>query len=73
MGFATMDPRNLIFYDIKSVIGNVLVANPPQVFLSAVYFSFNSLITCMLLGWEWVSYAHERKGLRVSAEPPRGA
>lgn len=73
MDFGKVDIRGLIEYDIISVIGNVLVANSLEVFLSAVYFSYNSLFTCMLLGWERASYAHERKGLKVSAKPPKGA
>jgi hypothetical protein len=73
IGFGAIDTRGLINTGPHSVIGNVLVANSPQVLLSAVYFSYNSLFTCMLLGWEWASYAHQRKGLRVSAAPRRGA
>jgi hypothetical protein len=72
MGFGKVDPRGMINYNIFSVIANVLVANSPQVLLSAVYVSYNSMFTCMLLGWEWASFAYERKGLRVSAESPRG-
>lgn len=69
IGFGTLDPRTVIWYKIRSIIGNTLVANVVQVFLSVVYFSYNSLFTCMLLGHEWASYAHRRKGLRVSSKP----
>lgn len=52
-----------------TVIGIALVANSPQVILSVLYFSYNGLFTTMLLGHEWISYAHKRKGLRVSRKP----
>ena len=51
------------------VIGNVLIANLPQVILSMIYYTYNSLFTCFLAGREWSSYARTRKGLRVSAKP----
>jgi hypothetical protein len=46
-----------------------LIANFPQVLLSFLYFAYNSLFTAMLMGYEWVSYAHKKKGLRVSRRP----
>jgi hypothetical protein len=46
-----------------------LVANIPQLILSIIYFSYNGLLTAMLMGHEWTSYAHKRKGLRVSRKP----
>lgn len=48
----------------------VLFANLPQVVLSFVYLSFNSLVTCMLLVSEYASYEVQRKSLRVTT--PRG-
>jgi hypothetical protein len=71
LGFGTVDPRTTISWEIDatSTISNVLVANSAQVILSAIYFSYNGLFTCMLLGQEWTSYAHHRKGLRVSRAP----
>lgn len=71
LGFGTVDPRTIIDWNIShtSTINNVLVANSAQVILSAIYFSYNGLFTCMLLGQEWASYAHHRKGLRVSRAP----
>lgn len=55
-----------------SVATLALVANLPQLMLSILYFTYNSCFTIMLMGYEWVSYAYERKGLRVSSKP-RGA
>ena len=71
LGFGTVDPRTTITWgiDMTSTIVNVLIANSAQVILSAIYFSYNGLFTCMLLGREWASYAHQRKGLRVSRAP----
>jgi hypothetical protein len=66
LGFGTLDPRSIISWQIESIMGNVLVANIPQMVLSFLYFSYNGLFTCMLLGYEWSQFAHDRKGLRVS-------
>jgi len=53
------------------MVSLALVANLPQVILSFLYFAYNSLFTAMLMGYEWTSYAHKRKGLRVSRKPAR--
>ncbi|KAF2186010.1 hypothetical protein K469DRAFT_726446 [Zopfia rhizophila CBS 207.26] len=36
----------------------------PQIILSIIYYSYNSLFTSLLVGHEWNSYASSRKGLR---------
>ncbi|KAF2871414.1 hypothetical protein BDV95DRAFT_606853 [Massariosphaeria phaeospora] len=72
LGFGTIDPRIAIRWGYTSTISNTLLANLPQPILSFIYFTYNGLFTCMLLGYEWSLYAHQRKGLRVSAAP-RGA
>ncbi|KAK4207272.1 hypothetical protein QBC37DRAFT_299084 [Rhypophila decipiens] len=46
-----------------------MVANSPQVLLSIVYFTYNGLFTSISAAREWSSFAHERKGLRVSSKP----
>ena len=51
----------------QRVIAAILVANTPQLILSFLYFALNGLCTSMLLAHEWSAFAHERKGLRVSA------
>jgi hypothetical protein len=48
---------------------NAMLANFPQVILSMLYFSYNALFTGFLLSYEWLSYAHKRKGLRMSRQP----
>jgi hypothetical protein len=51
------------------LISNAVIANTPQLVLSFLYFSYNALFTAMLMGYEWVSYSHKRKGLRVTHQP----
>ena len=50
----------------STLVGNVLVANIPQLVLSFVYFMYNGAFTCMLEEREWTQFATVRKGLRVS-------
>ncbi|PSN72268.1 hypothetical protein BS50DRAFT_617555 [Corynespora cassiicola Philippines] len=69
MGFGSLDARALITFDVKGVMGNIVVANSPQPILSFLYFMYNGLFTAMLLGREWASYSDKRKGLRVSSAP----
>jgi hypothetical protein len=57
---------------IAGLMINVLLANSPQVILSAIYYAYNGIFTLFLLAAEWNSYASQRKGLRVSS-CPRGA
>ena len=71
----SLNPATFIFgWDVpqqgnSGLVGNVLVANSPQVILSMIYYTYNSLFTCFLAGREWSSYAVQRKGLRVSKVP----
>ncbi|KAH5234289.1 hypothetical protein HBI62_025840 [Parastagonospora nodorum] len=69
LGFGTVDPRTAISWIRKDLLSNVMLANTPQVILSMLYFSYNALFTSFLLSHEWISYAHKKKGLRVSADP----
>jgi hypothetical protein len=66
-----VDPRASIeYFDLPSgLIGIAVIANMPQLILSFLYFSYNALFTAMLMGYEWISYARKRKGLRVSRQP----
>ena len=43
------------------------IANLPQVLLSYIYITFNSLFTCMLAGHEYMQYFHRRQYLRVTS------
>lgn len=36
----------------NEVLANAVVANSPQLILSFLYFSYNSLFTAMLMGYE---------------------
>lgn len=44
----------------------IVLTNLPQVLLSFIYFTYNALFTCMLLGEEWAKFVYERKTLRVT-------
>ncbi|KAF2832862.1 hypothetical protein CC86DRAFT_461346 [Ophiobolus disseminans] len=69
LAYGSIDPRTSIAGMPNSTLANAVIANSPQVILSLLYFSYNSLMTAMVMGYEWTSYAHKRKGLRVSARP----
>ncbi|KAF2792690.1 hypothetical protein K505DRAFT_338477 [Melanomma pulvis-pyrius CBS 109.77] len=69
LGYGTVDVRTIISWPIEGTTSNIIMANLAQTILSALYFSYNGLLTCMLLGHEWSSYARHRKGLRVSRAP----
>ena len=71
LGFGAVDARTLMASDsLPSDIAKLaLIANSPQIMLSLLYFAYNSLLTAMLMGYEWRSYAFEMKGLRVSRRP----
>lgn len=70
LGYGAIDARTIIsFPNQLGLIQNVLIANIAQPILSFLYFSYNGLFTCMLLGFEWATYGREKKGLRVSHTP----
>jgi hypothetical protein len=69
LGYGIVDPRTAITGLKNDLISNAILANLPQVILSMLYFSYNALFTSFLLSHEWVSYAHKKKGLRVSWRP----
>lgn len=73
----SVDARTFINWQLPSqgvagLLSNVLVANLPQVILSAIYYTYNSIFTSFMLATEWEQYSMQRKGLRVSASR-RGA
>jgi len=55
----------------NSLIGYVLLANLPQLVLSAVHLLYNAHFTIMALSKEWSRFSTTRKTLRVSY--PKGA
>ncbi|KAH7411965.1 hypothetical protein DE146DRAFT_751110 [Phaeosphaeria sp. MPI-PUGE-AT-0046c] len=69
LGYGKVDPVTAITGLSDDLILNAVIANSPQVMLSMLYFSYNALFTSFLLSHEWVSYAHKKKGLRVSSRP----
>jgi len=72
-----VDPRAFVYNwggdseVLHTTIFNAFIANLPQLALSGIYFTYNGLFTCFLLGAEWASFGAARKGLRVS-HGPRG-
>lgn len=77
LGLGAVSSKTLITWNVPSLgssglIANVILANLAQPILSFLYFSYNGLITCFLLAYEWSQYALQRKGLRVS-NIPRGS
>ncbi|KAL8889335.1 MAG: hypothetical protein Q9215_003364 [Flavoplaca cf. flavocitrina] len=50
-----------------SLLTLIFVTNSPQLILSILYFSYNGLITFMLMADEWSGFSAEPKGLRVTS------
>jgi hypothetical protein len=65
IGFGTVSGQNIMTFK-TSLMGIILLANTPQLMLSYLYLSFNTLCTNMFIGYEWASYSRRRKGLRVT-------
>lgn len=66
LGIGATDPRTMLESNFHTVMENALVAKIVQVVVSMIHLLYNSLFTWMLLGYEWATYAHQRKSLRVS-------
>lgn len=49
----------------KTIQGNVLVANTPQLIVSLLYLLYNDLFTRVHIAAQWDSYSRDRKMLRV--------
>jgi hypothetical protein len=75
LGFGAPEPLTFISPEKNTgnwptdVMSLALIANSPQVVLSFLYFSYNGILTAMLTGHEWMSYAVKKKGLRISRKP----
>jgi hypothetical protein len=67
-GFGRVDQGSVVsrFGYSMPLVAAALLANAPQAVLSLLYLMYNSIITTMLLGREWNSYASERKALHVT-------
>lgn len=66
LGFGEVDPQTVIGWPLTAVMANIVMANLPQPILSFLYFCYNGLFTCMLMGYEWSTYSYESKGLRLT-------
>ncbi|KAL9611692.1 MAG: hypothetical protein Q9167_003687 [Letrouitia subvulpina] len=70
LGFGAVTGQSLVNLHIQGnsgLLATILIANAPQLILSFLYLTYNSLFTCMLLGKEWSDYAYQRKPLRVTS------
>ena len=54
----------------STLLSSTLLANTPQLILSLLYYSYNSIFTCELVGREWNDFGRRRQPLRVTL--PRG-
>ena len=50
----------------NTIFLNILITNSPQLLISFLFLTYNSLWTCLLLNKEWFDFARMRKPLRVS-------
>jgi hypothetical protein len=55
-------------HGVSGIFANVFLASCPQVIISLIYFSYNAVISSMLLAHKFSGYTKERKGLRVSSD-----
>ncbi|RFU24272.1 hypothetical protein B7463_g12067, partial [Scytalidium lignicola] len=70
-GFGRARPDELILSsEHHSLPSNSLLANTPQLLLSYIYLTYNSIFTSMLTTHEYVSFATNRRGLRVTSPKP---
>ena len=74
-GLGTADPQQLLSATGKgaptTLLSAVVLANVFQVLFSCLYYMYNSVLSCMLVAFEWSRYSVKRKSLRVSN--PTGA
>ena len=76
LGLGAIDARTFISWSLPTegavgVLSNIFMANLPQLILSTVYYTYNGLLTCFFLSYEWDQFSRQRKGLRVSQCPQR--
>ena len=73
IGFGTVNLTTLVHigaYYNPTLLSSTLLANTPQLILSMLYFSYNSIFTCEMVGREWNNFGRHRQPLRVTW--PRG-
>ena len=66
LGFGAISAEALVNAFDMTLDQTILTANAPQLILSLLFLSYNSLYTCMLSTQEWFEYAYRRKSLRVT-------
>lgn len=66
LGFGSPNQYSLFGNEDNPILSIILLANAPQVIISVIYFFSNALLTSMLLGAEYDSFAIRRRPLRVS-------
>lgn len=69
LGYGGVNPETIIQLPGNpwgNLIPLILLANLPQVILSFLYLTYNSLFTSMLLAKEWSGFAHQSQTLRVT-------
>ncbi|KAJ5186044.1 hypothetical protein N7472_010884 [Penicillium cf. griseofulvum] len=62
LGIGSASPYTLIYRLHSTLLGNVLLANTPQLLLSASYYFYNATLTAMFMANEYENYAI--KGMR---------
>ena len=72
MGFGQVQTTALVQTGrALNLTSNILLANLPQLVLSILYLSYNSIYTCQLVAYEWSQFSRHRKRLRVT-RPSQG-
>ena len=69
MGFGAVNMSTIVSTGSSEVAGllpSTLLSNLPQLILSMLYFSYNSVFTCELAAREWNDFGRRRKPLRVT-------
>ena len=69
-GFGILNTTSLMAVDFRNLTEGILMANLPQTILSCLYLTYNSLVTCMLLGQEWSLFSHHHRTLRLTSPRP---
>jgi hypothetical protein len=82
LGLGQVNPKTLIWFQHKnlplsrdggaSLLKSVVVANSPQIAASAIYFTYNALVTTLSLASEWDRFARKRKAPRITGSVPVG-
>lgn len=66
-----MNASTIIFRINSTILGNVLVANTPQLAISLSYFFYNTILTSMVMAAEYDGYAVASTRTTTNAEKPR--